>query len=37
MDTVPLVASIDKVLQEVVKGPIIIQDKISLDKLQKPR
>jgi len=37
MDTIPLIAYVDKVFQEVVSGQIIIQGNISLKKLQKPK
>ena len=38
MDTnPPLVAAVNKILKEVVTGPIIVEGKISLSKLTKPR
>lgn len=37
MDAVSLIPYIDKALQEVIHGQIIIQGEISPEKLQKPR
>jgi hypothetical protein len=39
MDTAapPLVTYVGEILKEVVKAPIIIEGKISPEKLQKPR
>jgi hypothetical protein len=37
MGAIPLMAKVDEILQDVVLGPIVVQDKISWDKLQKPK
>ena len=38
MDAAPLLVSyIDKVLQKVIKGPIIVDGKVSSDNMKRPK